>query len=147
MSTDLEAVRTLFRETVLHVTAKYYTSEQTTVWASRAEQTDRWEQKLKEQHFLVAEINQKIIGFASLTTEGYLDLLYIHKDFQRQGVATQLLENLKATAKASKLGVLSSDVSISARPFFEKHGFRVLCEQTVFIGNVSLMNYKMEFLL
>ncbi len=39
---------------------------------------------------------------------------------------------------------IMSDVSITARPFFEKHGFRIVKKQTVRIGDVELTNYKME---
>jgi putative acetyltransferase len=99
-----------------------------------------------------------VIGFASLESRtapgrdgnsasvrtGYFDLLYVHKDYQRRGVALRLLE--KILEKARELGLAGIDVeaSITARSFFEKHNFRMLEEQTVFVKGVALLNYKMR---
>lgn len=38
---------------------------------------------------------------------------------------------------------LTADVSITARPFFEKVGFRIVNRQTVVKQDIELMNYKM----
>jgi len=37
-----------------------------------------------------------------------------------------------------------SEASITAKPFFEKHGFRVMTEQTIVRKGVELTNFKME---
>lgn len=39
---------------------------------------------------------------------------------------------------------LFAEVSITARPFFERHGFVVLTEQQVLVREVALTNYRME---
>ena len=54
---------------------------------------------------------------------------------------------IRETAQALGAMRIVSNVSITARPFFEKHGFRVLKKQTVRIDDVELINYKMENLL
>lgn len=39
-------------------------------------------------------------------------------------------------------------MSVTARPFFERHGFVVLAEQQVIVpGGVALTNYRMELFL
>ena len=39
------------------------------------------------QNTLIAEMNGVIIGFGSIDKSGCLDLLFVHKDYQKQGVA------------------------------------------------------------
>jgi putative acetyltransferase len=48
--------------------------------------------------------------------------------------------------KAKQKGILRIfvEVSITALPFFEKHGFTTTKEQTVVLEGVQLTNYKME---
>jgi putative acetyltransferase len=39
---------------------------------------------------------------------------------------------------------LFAEVSVTARPFFERHGFAVLAEQEVAVREVRLTNYRIE---
>jgi putative acetyltransferase len=39
--------------------------------------------------------------------------------------------------------MLTSDVSKTALPFFEKNGFKIVKEQVVYKKGVKLINYKM----
>lgn len=66
---------------------------------------------------------------------------------QRRGVATLLLHEAEFLAKCKGAGKLTSEVSITARPFFEKHGFDVVRENVVNIGGIVMTNYSMEKLL
>jgi putative acetyltransferase len=49
-------------------------------------------------------------------------------------------------SEAERLGAsrLFAEVSVTARPFFERHGFVVLAEQQVVVRDVALVNYRME---
>ena len=83
-----------------------------------------------------------IIGFGDIDDSGYLDRLYIHHDYQRQGVATLLCDNLESKVKP---GVkVTTHASITAMPFFENRGYRVVKEQFVERKGISLKNYIME---
>ncbi|MEO7124135.1 MAG: GNAT family N-acetyltransferase [Lacisediminihabitans sp.] len=62
---------------------------------------------------------------------------------QCRGVARQLLEHLEAQARSERTPMLSADVSITARPFFERHGFTVEAKQHPVKAGVELTNYKM----
>jgi putative acetyltransferase len=37
-----------------------------------------------------------------------------------------------------------AEVSITALPFFQHHGFRVSAKQSVIVGGVAMTNYRME---
>ena len=141
---DLEDILLLFKETIENVNAKDYSFEQIRAWSSGAYKKERWLAKIKEQFFLIAVIENKIVGFGSMTRDGYLDFLYVSKDHQRLGIAKMIYDQLEEFAKINHLYQITSDVSITAKPFFEKQGFVVVEEQQVLIDGTQLKNFKME---
>lgn len=140
---DRDRIRDLFLDTITSVNTKDYNKDQIRIWSSGYNDLKQWNKKLKEQFFLIAEIDGDIAGFASLAIDGYLDFLYVHKDHQRKGVATTLLKGLEEKADQEGLKLIASDVSITARPFFEQHGFKVTQEQRRKYEGVEILNYKM----
>jgi len=145
---DINELSELYYETITTINLKDYDEEQIKAWASTADRTENLLRRINEQHFFVAESDdKKITGFASLDKPGYLDLLYVHKNFQHRGVATLLLQEIFNTANELNISKLQTDASITAKPFFEKHGFKTVQQQTVKIKDVELINYKMEKLI
>ena len=51
---------------------------------------------------------------------------------------------VEEAAAELKLGRLHTEASITAKPFFEKKGFRVISAQTVHVRGQDLVNYRME---
>jgi len=92
---------------------------------------------------LIAEINGEIVGFADMDNTGYLDKLYVHKDFQRRGIATALVKELERSAQKEGIFNFVTYASITARPFFEKQGYTVEAENKVIRKGITLVNYKM----
>jgi putative acetyltransferase len=84
-----------------------------------------------------------ITGFSSLEEDGELDMMYVHKDYQGQGIASLLIQQIYKKAAELGLSRLTAYVSITARPFFEKQGFKVMETQQVQLGEVTLTNYEM----
>ena len=144
---DVDQVTSLFRATVETINARDYTPEQVSVWAASAGNTENWLQKIAEQYFLVACKGNIITGYASITHTGYLDLLYVHKDFQRRGIARQLFKALEKYAHEQQFRAITAGVSITAKGFFEKYGFRVLARHENNRDGIILVNYSMEKLL
>lgn len=140
----LDAICELFTNCVMTVCRNDYSTDQLKVWASAANNKERWSEKIESQFFLVAEREEMIVGFGSLEGLDTIDLLYVHPDFQRMGIADKLLNALLKKLKENGTSCVKADVSKAARPFFESRGFRVLEEQTVTRHGVSLVNYEME---
>ncbi len=67
--------------------------------------------------------------------------MYVHKDFQGKGIASVLLDHLITRAGNTEV---SSDVSKTARPFFERKGFEVVKENHLEIDGVPISNFKMR---
>lgn len=145
---DLSAMNNLYKDTILTINRRDYTQDEVEDWASCGNDLTCWEQLIKEQHYIVAVDDDKvIIGFGSVNTIGYMHTLFVHKDFQRQRIASLLYEHLENYAREKGAKKLTSEVSITARPFFEKLGFRVDEEQKRKANMLYLTNYKMSKIL
>lgn len=83
-------------------------------------------------------------GFAELELNGHIDRMYVSADHQGQGVGSALMAALLAEAKRLQLVRLLAEVSITARAFFEAHGFVVLAPQEVTLRGAKFLNYRME---
>ncbi|MEZ5045599.1 MAG: GNAT family N-acetyltransferase [Chitinophagaceae bacterium] len=140
---DLTEMQKMFVDTITAICKDDYSPEQINVWTSSIENTQRWTDKLTSQYFLIAELDNKIVGYASLENNDYVDFLYVHKDYQRQGIADRLYSEIEKEAINRKATVLNSDVSETARLFFEIKGFKTITPQTYIIKGVEIVNYKM----
>ena len=141
---DIEEAKSLFADTIKSTCKNDYNVEQINAWVSSVENKERWESLLKEQYFIIAQIEEEMVGFATLEDGCYLDFLYVHKDHLRKGIANLLYDNLKAEASRRGIQKLSSDVSITAQPFFESKGFKIIKENRNIRNGIELINYKMS---
>lgn len=144
MPNDATALKDLFYNTVLAINRRDYSQEEVEDWASCGNDLSRWRDRIETQYFIVAE-NQlsEIVGFSSITPEGYLDYMYVHKDFQNKGIATMLLNEIERYAKENGITEITSEVSITARTFFEQQGYIVEREQTRQAKKLLLTNFCM----
>ncbi len=143
---DIAELKSLYVNTINSINSRDYNKEQIAAWASTSENTGSLEKRILDQLFIVAVNDDEIItGFSSLDLKNaYLDLMYVHKNYQKRGIATMLLNELLARANELKIKEITSDVSITARPFFEKRGFDVVKEQIVNVKGVKMINFKMN---
>ncbi|WP_082377307.1 GNAT family N-acetyltransferase [Chryseobacterium indologenes] len=143
-SRDLTEMKLLFADTITHICKKDYDDAQIEAWRQGSENEMRWQKIIETQYVLIAESHEKIIGFISLDQGNYIDLLFVHKEHQHQGIALQLYKLIEQEAMKQKQSLLTADVSKTARSFFEKMGFRILREQSIPLRGTELTNYKME---
>ena len=139
-STDCKELAELFYNTVYTINAKDYTKEQLDAWASGQVDLEKWDQSFQEHFTVVAVENGIIVGFGDIDTTGYFDRLYIHKNNQRKGIATAICDQLESKVQ----GKIVTHASVTAKPFFEKRGYKVLKEQQVVRKEIFLKNYVME---
>lgn len=141
---DLTILRRLYADTIRNVCRSDYDEGQVNVWAANEQDENRWNKVMNEQTVIVAEDSNEIAGFCTLTDDGYIDLLFVHKSHQRKGIAKLLYKELEHTALLKGIALLTADVSKTAKPFFENMGFSLLKEQKVSVQGILLVNYKME---
>ena len=138
---DCEQLAELFYQTVHSVNVNDYTKEQLNAWATGKVDLGEWNSSFLQHKTIVAIKNGQIVGFGDMDSTGYLDRLYVHKDYQRKGVASAICDVLESSARRKTFTV---HASITARPFFQRRGYRVVKEQEVIRRGITLMNYVME---
>ena len=143
-ASDVDAVISVFQRSVRGVASRDYSSIQVAAWAPERPNRDAWSTRLGSGGVFVCECGDGIVGFAQVDERGYVDLLYVHPRFQRQGVARALFERIVVWASSRSLRRLTSDVSLTARAFFERAGFHVVRSQEVECRGVCFQNFRME---
>ena len=141
---DYAAIGQLFFETIRSVNLRDYTPEQVAAWAPAVWSGEDWRKRLAGQVVLVAMEGAMVAGFVSIEENGHVDLLYVHKDRQRQGVGSALLGRVIELAIQWKLASVYTEASITARGLFERHGFEVVEAEDVVRRGVTLRRYRMS---
>lgn len=141
--TDIDEITQLFYETIHAINAKDYEKNQLDVWATGQLDKDTWNNSLSKHYTIVAEIGGKIVGFGDLDN-AYLDRLFVHKDYQRLGIATAITEKLEQEATNNGQTTITTHASITAKPFFDKRNYNEIREQQVERSGVLLTNFVME---
>ena len=140
-TSDCGQLAELFYQTVHSVNVKDYTKEQLDVWATGKVNIKEWDKSFLEHYTIVAIDNNKIVGFGDIDKTGYLDRLFVHKDYQRKGIASAICNRLEKSVGEMKITV---HASITAKFFFEHRGYHVVQEQKVIRDGAFLTNFIME---
>ncbi len=143
-SADCAEMTRLFYETIHTVCAADYSARQLDAWAPREIDPAMWNRRFLRDETVVAVIGSVIAGYGTLTADGVFDLLYVHKNFQRRGVAARIAGRIEQIARESGVAVISTEASVTARPFFERQGYTIIAEQAVAIRGQVLTNYRMQ---
>ena len=122
---DVNEITTLFKETIKHINSQHYSADQIVHWMSSADDLPKWKKRIQEFYFLLAEYDEKIVGFAYLNNGNYFDGLFVHHQTQGMGIASLLSDAIETKIKADGFKSVHSDVSITAKPFFEKRGYTI----------------------
>lgn len=129
----------------IHETASAdYSPEQINAWAPEDVDLAGWANRMRSILPFVAERKGKIVGYADVQSNGYIDHFFVSPAVTRQGVGSSLMRKIHDSAISRGTESLFADVSVTARPFFEKWGFEVETAQTVSIRGVTLNNFRMR---
>lgn len=90
-------------------------------------------------HALVAVDGDAILGVAMLSRPGKMVLLHVDPDWRLRGVGKALLQALEA--RASRFGATALRVAstVSARSFYEHHGYQVVGTTPAIFGDALKM--------
>jgi putative acetyltransferase len=133
----------LFSGTVRNVNIRDYSLQQVRAWAPDEWDETRWQDRIRKMDALVCVTEGIIVGYAGWHAPGFIDHFYVHCDWQGRGVGKRLMAVLEAEARSGNVDQMTADVSITARPFFESQGFRVVAAQDVEREGVVLRNFRM----
>lgn len=143
--TDAAATLAIFIDAITITAAVDYSPEQVQAWA-RPEDRDAvsWHLSMSDRSSFVATVDDEVAGFSDVDEHGYIHMLFVAPRHQRMGVARALLAEAERRARAHGEGTLTADVSITARPFFERSGFVVEREQHPVRQGIRLVNFRMS---
>lgn len=140
---DLQAVITVFNQAVRQTARRDYGPDQIRAWAPAVVDLRQWSERLDRKPIFVAEHERRIAGFSDLEPGGHIDMMFVHPDHQGRGVARGLLDHVVVQARAQNLRALTTDASVTAKPFFERNGFRVVAAQDVVLRGQTFRNFRM----
>ena len=135
---DLAQAAALFTSAVYGARA-FYAREQLDAWASA--DAASWTRRLLQNDARAAEEDGELAGFADMTEDGYLDMLYVREESFRRGIGSALCDALESACAAPRFCVYASAM---AKPFFEKRGYACVRACTAVRRGVSIPNYYME---
>ncbi|HEY0064698.1 MAG TPA: GNAT family N-acetyltransferase [Telluria sp.] len=138
------ALQQIFFRSVGQIAVADYGAGAADAWISRSTDPAQWHQRMQRNRPFVAVHDGVPAGFADLQPDGEIDMFFVDPDFSGKGVGALLLNAIHAEADASAIERLTAHVSITAQPFFFRHGFTVLRQQVVKIGEHQLRNAFME---
>lgn len=141
---DADAVSRLYYDTVHRVNARDYGPGHIEAWAPRVYPAGFWHRRWRRYQVFVAVEGGEVLGFAELSRDGEIDCFYTHYGHQGRGVGRALMDRLVAVARRRGLATLEADVSLTARPFFERMGFRVLRPQKKFYRGRAFKQFRMR---
>lgn len=143
---DARGTHIAFRLAITRTAVADYEPGQIAAWAG-AEDLDlsRWDARRAAAHTFVAVADERVAGFADFLDDGVLDMLFVHPDFGRCGIASALVATIKREAATAGLSVLHTHASRTARPALEGLGFYVIAHRPDNVVNGQIMpNYEMR---
>lgn len=148
IESDAEALANIYYNTIHTINSNDYSEEQVNAWAPESSLDYKdWMRKWVTIVPIVAVYEGIITGFVEFEPNGHMDCFFCHHQFQGQGIGRGLMDDVMMKATQLKIERIYTEASITAKPFFEKMGFRTVKEQTVVMRGVELNNYVMEKIL
>ena len=141
---DYKKLADIFYASVHAICPSIYNGTQKNAWAKRPINYDFWQDRFLRTQPFCAFIENDCVGFIEFESNGHIDCLYVHPDYQRQGIAYQLYQHIEKQAQAERLEKLFVEASLLAKPFFEKLNFCMTCKNEVERNGEVLINFSME---
>ena len=141
---DEAALHAVFHSAVHMTAAQSYTPLQLDAWAPHEIDMSAWTRRMRELRPFVIEAGGRIVGYADVQANGYMDHFFVAGACARKGVGTALMNHILDVARQRDIESLTSDVSRNAQPFFEKFGFVVVEQRTPTVRGVVVPNARMR---
>lgn len=134
----------IFYAAVHELASADYTAEQLHAWAPANADLEAWYSRVRKNRPYVALQDGKIVGFADLQDDGYIDQFFVSSRYPRCGIGRALMQHIDQVAAEKRLNQLASDVSLTAEPFFHCVGFEVVERRLPVRQGVALPNAFMR---
>lgn len=134
----------LFHNTVRSIDKADYSAEQLAAWVPDDFDDAEWQARMDAAAPFMVEADGRLVGYADLQESGCIDQFYVHHEWQRKGIGALLMREIHRVAQQRELKLLFSNVSITARRFFETWAFSIERAKTVELRGVRMQNFRMQ---
>jgi putative acetyltransferase len=141
---DGPALAAIFGASIDVLAAEDYDEDQRAAWMATAEDEVAFAARLGAMLTLVASVEGAPAGFASLKDNSRIEMLYVDPALAGRGIGTLLVDACERLARARGAATLTVDASDSARPLFERRGYRAQSRQSVPLNGEWLANTRLE---
>lgn len=141
---DESALHAVFLSAVHEIACADYTPEQLQAWAPRDLDQALWARRIQGIQPFVVENESGLVGYADVQPNGYIDHFFVAAPYARKGVGSMLMKHIHAAAHATSIKTLTSDVSLTAQPFFAKFGFEVVEQRSPVVLGLIVPNALMR---
>jgi putative acetyltransferase len=122
-ATDAAGTLEVFVAAVRRTALSRYTPAQVEAWAPAGIDLDRWGHRRDAAWTVVAVAADQVVGFADLTDSGEMDMLFVHPDHGRRGIASALVASVVHEARRRGLQRVDVRASRVLQPLLERLGF------------------------
>lgn len=139
----------MYTSAIIQTANADYDAEQIAAWVGpELADLSEWDARRKAASTFVAIVDEQVVGFADLLEDGLLDMLFVHHEYVGRGIARQLVDTVKLEAATAGLSALRTCASRTARPVFERFGFRLVAVRANnTIRGRTVPNFEMEYAL
>lgn len=113
----LDKILEIFVISVKQTCTKDYSYDQIQAWLSSANNKTKYHDTFSKNKTILAFVDDTLIGFGDISKENYLNMLYVHPNYQHNHVASIICDELEKDIIISPIYV---DASITAKPFLKK---------------------------
>ncbi len=129
----------------IHLIAKNdYSEAQLNAWAPLDLDRTLWTHRINSINPFVAELDDKPVGYADVQPNGYIDHFFVSGHHPRQGIGKALMQAIHSEADRLSLTELTSNVSRTAQPFFERFGFMAIEQRIPVLRGIEIPNALMR---
>lgn len=142
---DAAGTAEVFHAAIRTTAAAHYNPDQIDAWVGDEVDLEAWNRRRLATWTIVAELDGHLAGFAGLTEEAELDMLFVHPAAGGRGIARLLIETVLVEARRRRLPRVDTRASRAAQPVFERLGFCIDRSRTDnTIRGVPVPNYDMH---
>lgn len=141
-SQDSTTVIGIFQDAIHHIANKDYSAAQIAAW--RNVDPEKWQSHILIHPIWIAEIHKIPAGWIAMEDNGHIHMLFVHSQYQHQGVANKLLQHVEKEARILNITTLFTEASLTAHPVFIHHGYHTIKKQHVTVRGETLTNFIMQ---
>lgn len=139
---DLPLMQRLFYQTVTTYGSMIFTKSEIKIYSRLATNKIYWQNKFEKDFIYNAKLNGEIVGSFSMDKKGNIEYIFVHMKYHGQGIASELYKSIEEVAMRSNINVLTTQINLLTRSFFEKKGFEIVKNVKQVVGGDEVITYN-----